>query len=152
MEDWYDSTMDRVTGWYTRHTAVILFIIGIGAAVVMNVDSVTIAKRLITDKALRESVVAQAEKFASDATPKGSSAPNRSGASETTGGTSDLAGGSPTFTQLRAEFDEIGFPIGWASVDGVWYPAPQACTRMPGPAADSDEASSPGHYACDKKF
>ena len=60
LESWFNGTMDRVSGWYKRRTQFILFAIGFGAAVVLNVDAVTIAQRLGSDEALRRAVVASA--------------------------------------------------------------------------------------------
>ena len=62
IEEWYDGTMDRVSGWYTRRTARILGALGLATAVFFNVDAITVAQSLIRDKSLREAVVAQAEK------------------------------------------------------------------------------------------
>jgi hypothetical protein len=59
---WYDSSMDRVSGWYKRRVQLILFFIGILAAVVLNIDAITTATRLMNDDALRDSVVALAKK------------------------------------------------------------------------------------------
>ena len=46
IEDWYDSAMDRVAGWYKKRTQFILFAIGLVLAVALNVDTITIAKHL----------------------------------------------------------------------------------------------------------
>jgi len=64
IEDWYNATMDRVSGWYKRRAQVFILIIGFVAAVALNVDSITILKALSTDKALRDSVAAAAETYA----------------------------------------------------------------------------------------
>lgn len=61
VEAWYDSTMDRVAGWYKRRTQVILLGLGIGLAVAVNANTITIAQRLYEDQTLREALVAQAE-------------------------------------------------------------------------------------------
>jgi hypothetical protein len=57
IEDWYNSSMDRVSGWYKRRTQYWLFGIGVMITIAVNVDSIAIAKRLSTDKTLREAVV-----------------------------------------------------------------------------------------------
>jgi hypothetical protein len=62
VEDWYDGAMDRVSGWYKRRVQWILLAIGFAAAILINADSVNIAKSLIQDKALRDAIVAQAAK------------------------------------------------------------------------------------------
>lgn len=50
IENWYNGTMDRMSGWYKRRTQTILFFIGLGVAIVMNVDAILVAERLNTDK------------------------------------------------------------------------------------------------------
>jgi hypothetical protein len=64
IEAWYNSSMDRVSGWYKRRSQVFILILGLFAAVAVNADSVTIARRLTTDKSLRDSLVAAAENYA----------------------------------------------------------------------------------------
>jgi hypothetical protein len=60
LERWFNSTMDRISGWYTRRTQYWLFFLGLGCAILMNVDAITVMKTLSTDKKLRETVVAAA--------------------------------------------------------------------------------------------
>src|ERR1051326_4651965 len=107
LETWFDSTMDRASGWYRRRTQLILFLIGLGTAVFLNVDSITILARLTVDKTLREAIVATAQtppcKNAEDcATPK-------------------------SYDQLSKELKGMGYPIGWAWLDKP-TPYPQMCT------------------------
>jgi hypothetical protein len=65
---WYDSAMDRVSGWYKRRTQLWLFAIGLALAAALNVDTVRLTNHLSTNKALRESLVARAEALARDTT------------------------------------------------------------------------------------
>jgi hypothetical protein len=124
IEDWYDGTMDRVSGWYTRRTGRYLAVIGLLAAVLLNVDAITVVQRLVQDKALRQAVVAQADKYVTPGT-------------EVNDKLKELQ--SATFKQLHVELDQIGLPIGWHAADeGGWrlpYPAPQMCP----PASGSTE-------------
>ncbi|GAC1346716.1 MAG: hypothetical protein NVSMB18_29690 [Acetobacteraceae bacterium] len=129
IEDWYDGTMDRVSGWYTRRTGRILSVLGLITAIAFNVDAITIASSLLRDKALREAVVAQAETYLADHP-----------AAQTSGVTTSPANTSPARAPedvgaLRARLDKVGFPIGWTVQDGHLFPVPQAC--RPAPEADS---------------
>jgi len=63
VEEWFDDTMDRAGGWYKRHTQVWLAIVGFGLALLLNVDSMSIATVLWRDPILRQNVVGQAQKF-----------------------------------------------------------------------------------------
>lgn len=64
IEDWFNSAMDRVSGWYKRRSQLIVFVIGLLIAFAVNADSVLIAKRLAADKSLRESLTNAAEEYA----------------------------------------------------------------------------------------
>ena len=66
VEAWYDSGMDRVSGWYKRSTQWILFAIGLFVAVALNVNTVAIADYLYQQKAAREAIVAEAQSAAGD--------------------------------------------------------------------------------------
>src|SRR5438034_355636 len=44
IEDWYNSSMDRVSGWYKRRSQIIILIIGVLVTIGVNADSITIAK------------------------------------------------------------------------------------------------------------
>ena len=64
IENWYNSSMDRVSGWYKRRTQVIILLLGFGLTVFLNADSIAISKSLSTDRALRSSLVASAGEYA----------------------------------------------------------------------------------------
>jgi hypothetical protein len=64
LEDWYNETMDRAAGWYKQYTQVILLVVGFGIAMVFNVDTLAIIKKLEKDPKLREQLVAQSEAYA----------------------------------------------------------------------------------------
>lgn len=57
IENWYNETMDRVSGWYKRQSQLILFFIGLVVAVMFNVDSIEIAGKLSKDDNLRAQMV-----------------------------------------------------------------------------------------------
>ncbi len=66
IEQWFDDTMDRTSGWYKRKIQKILFFIGLGLAATFNVDSITIAHKLANDPELRKEMVARADKMIND--------------------------------------------------------------------------------------
>jgi hypothetical protein len=63
LEKWFDDTMERTSGWYKRHTQLILLILGFILATVFNVDTITIAKKLTKDPKLREQMVQAASSY-----------------------------------------------------------------------------------------
>jgi hypothetical protein len=131
LENWYDSSMDRVSGWYKRQTQLIVVSLGLVAAIVLNVDSLYIARRLSTDPNLRQSVARIAEEDAKhphqNQTPQASStvagtpASDQGTASATPSQPQPGQSGSPAseaeaVAQIRSNLqtlDGVGLPLGW---------------------------------------
>jgi hypothetical protein len=63
---WYDEYMERVTGWFSRKTKIIIAIIASILVIVLNIDTIRIAKKIWTNDALRTSLVRQAEQTAAN--------------------------------------------------------------------------------------
>ena len=61
--DWFDHSMDRVTGWYKKYTQCFILVLGLVLAIVCNVDSLRIIDALSTDSALREQIVKNATDY-----------------------------------------------------------------------------------------
>jgi hypothetical protein len=57
IEDWYNSAMDRVSGWYKRYAQHWLLVFGAVAAIALNVDSIYIVKQLSINKTQRDAIV-----------------------------------------------------------------------------------------------
>ncbi|MBV7534258.1 hypothetical protein KW842_00625 [Duganella sp. sic0402] len=58
---WYDTVMERISGWYKRRSQFVLFLVGLLYAVVMNIDALQLSQRLWTDAALTASLAQKAE-------------------------------------------------------------------------------------------
>jgi hypothetical protein len=69
VEDWFDESMDRVTGWYKRHLR--WFVIGTAVVVVtaFNADTARVGLTLWQNEATREVVAGLATNTASGTTP-----------------------------------------------------------------------------------
>jgi hypothetical protein len=63
LENWFNDSMDRVSGWYKKHTQELLFIIGIAIAVFLNVNSVRVAETLWVDRDARQGMVNAATSY-----------------------------------------------------------------------------------------
>lgn len=63
LENWFDATMERATGWYKRYSQVCLFVIGLIIAIVFNVDSIQIVTNLSNDPEARKQLVEYAGNF-----------------------------------------------------------------------------------------
>ena len=70
IESWFNSSMDRVSGWYKSRTQKILFCLGVVIAVGVNADSIAIVRNLATAKNL-QAVVSAAEKVSAQPLPSG---------------------------------------------------------------------------------
>ena len=115
LEQWFDGTMDRCSGWYTRRSGRILLVIGLVATTCFNVDAITVAERLLNDSALRKVVVASATKTIEKAEGQPLAESPPAGA--------DSAAKANSFDAVSREFLAIGFPIGW-KMTGGWLPSP----------------------------
>jgi hypothetical protein len=63
LENWFDETMDRASGWYKKHIQFVLFIIGFILSVAFNVDTIKIVDKLEKDPVLREQIIQHADAF-----------------------------------------------------------------------------------------
>lgn len=59
--DWYDETMDRVSGWYKRWVQKQTYVIAAILVLLLNLDSVYLFNRLWSDSAFRTAAVEQAK-------------------------------------------------------------------------------------------
>jgi hypothetical protein len=71
LEHWYDSSMDRVSGWYKRSTQWVLFWIALSLAVGLNVNTITIADYLYRHDAERTAITSTIDKTAASPTTDG---------------------------------------------------------------------------------
>jgi hypothetical protein len=117
IEGWYNDAMDRVSGAYKRRTHQILILIGFLAALVLNVDTIGIAKALWYNDALRSSVVAAAESYIKPPTATSqntTAAPQTTPAASTTQDATQQANQAlKKLNDVRGEIDKLGLPIGW---------------------------------------
>jgi hypothetical protein len=113
IEAWFDSAMDRVSGWYKRTTHWIIFGIALVLAVGLNIDTLAIADYLYRNDAAREAVVALAADAANNESAAGI-----------------------TYTEAATQLKSLSLPIGWsgtwerASSPGAWY---QSTWEVAGP-------------------
>jgi hypothetical protein len=117
VETWFNDSMDRVSGWYKRHTQWVQLILAIALTFALNLDSVSVVKTLSEDNSgLLKTVAANAEKFveqtASNANPASSPQPSPTPASTLPANSSSPA---ERLGQLRTELSALILPIGWTS-------------------------------------
>ena len=98
VEVWFNNSMERVAGWYKRKTQAAILVLALIFTVALNVDTILIVKRLSYDSALRQVLVAQAEKLA--------------------GGPGQQPMDAPGMAESVARIQATGLPLGWGE-DGV---------------------------------
>lgn len=94
VEAWFDSNMDRVSGWYKRKTQLILLIIGLILAIALNVDSVGVVRELSTNTVTRQRVIADVNAY--------------------TAATANLP--QPQRDELKKEIQGLSGVIGWTTL------------------------------------
>jgi hypothetical protein len=98
LEQWFNGTMDRVTGWYRRRIQWISGGVGVALAIALNADTFAIADSLSRDQTLRTSVTTAAEAYVKAHPP---------------------APAEPKDTQLKDVTQQVnavrefGWPLGW---------------------------------------
>lgn len=63
VEAWFDNGTERLNGWYKRQAQKMSFVIGIGLAIALNADTVTLAQTLWREPLIRQALAAQANAF-----------------------------------------------------------------------------------------
>jgi len=71
VEDWFNDTMKRVTGWYKRQSNFSLLLIGFLLALAFNVDTIKIVKNLSVNKSARRALAANANAYLKGNNPPG---------------------------------------------------------------------------------
>ena len=95
IEVWYNSAMDRISGWYKQRTQSILFLGALAIAVGLNVNTISIVQALKESSALREAAAAQAKSMID----KGK----------------DAVGKAKT-DDVYGQAKQLGLPIGWSGL------------------------------------
>lgn len=67
LETWFNAAMDRVSGRYKRETQWVNLVLAVVLTLAINVDTILLVNTLAKNSALRDSLVAQATKFAQEA-------------------------------------------------------------------------------------
>lgn len=104
LENWFNDGMARTTELYKRQLAYISFGVGLVLAIILNVDTLQLARSLWQDESLRQSVVAVAQSTTAQQTGSEGSV-----AQDTGSFTQNLIEAQKTVTQLL----ELNLPVGW---------------------------------------
>jgi hypothetical protein len=135
VEQWFDSSMDRVSGWYKRRTQWIVLWLGLLLACLANADTISIATSLSHDVGMRDALVAAAQEYAkpTNAPSQPGNAPAQTGppAEPIPACARDVASPECRVGQNLREIERLGLPIGWVWGDGATAADPRAVPRTP---------------------
>lgn len=120
IETWFNNSMERVSGAYKRYSQFWLYVWATMVVVWLNVDTVQITQRLLSDAQFRSTLASGALHFISQPGISNSIALTGSDASSPVGSTnqpSTNAAGSTTLstTQLLQEAGSLNLPLGWGT-------------------------------------
>jgi len=91
IEDWFEGSMDRVSGWYKKRTQVWTIVIASIVTIFVNADTITITQKLMINPTLREKIVQEAAATAKDNKDKANAGAAPAQTSLTDSQKSDLA-------------------------------------------------------------
>jgi len=95
LEQWFNNSMDRLSGWYRRRAQTLAYVLAISLALFFNIDSISLANKFWNDPVARN-VVADQATVLSDQNPAGIT--------------------NPTIDQLlilQSKTDWLNLPVGW---------------------------------------
>lgn len=142
LEAWYDSGMDRVSGWYKRSTQWVILGIALFVTVLLNVNTITIVHYLSHNETARAAVVEQAQKAVDAAAAKGgaTSAPQKpaagtqadkqDGAPKPEETSAELKAARKAYDKAVADLEALRLPIGWSQGWGAPIPGQGSATDV----------------------
>ncbi len=69
MEAWFNSTMDRVSGWYKRRVQIFIFLLGLLIAVGLNIDTISLIITVSHNETVRATLVSAAQGYTTQHSP-----------------------------------------------------------------------------------
>jgi hypothetical protein len=121
LESWFNDSMDRVSGWYKRTSNVWLWIIGGVLCVLVNADSISLAKAFWNDPTMRAATVAAATEHVKN--PPKPAATNNAAPTAASGGSAS-AQTTPSdddafkrLNDVKRELATSDIPLGWCWTD-----------------------------------
>ncbi len=101
VEQWFNETMERLSGVYKRRAQFVSFIVGITLALIVNIDSVSVTEALWREPTLRQALIKQAELEVAQA-----------------GESSQVLGdaSSNSVANLQEKLKDLSLPLGWTLI------------------------------------
>ena len=105
LEDWYNDTMDRVSGWYKQYVQNMLLIVAVLLSITFNVDSIRIGRTLRIEPTLRQTLTSAADAYIRN--PPAASLPPAT--------STDYPGQKfhSAIDAFKEVSNSLGLPVGW---------------------------------------
>ncbi|HEX3394812.1 MAG TPA: hypothetical protein VHS52_09810 [Acidimicrobiales bacterium] len=122
VEQWFDHTMDRASGWYKRMAQTMALVLGLIIAVGLNIDTVHVSERLWADSPVRSAVLEQVKRVPPPSAPTTTVA----GAPATEAPPTTAAALGAQVQSIQDGLGQVGalhLPLGWAAAerpDSYW--------------------------------
>jgi hypothetical protein len=113
IESWFNDSMDRLSGRYKRKAQLTAFIVGLGIATLLNVDTINISNQLWREPIVRQAINANAAQIL-----------------QSTGETNPPSLANLILT-LQDQFTSVSLPVGW-TFDTQNAAAGRNCSVVPG--------------------
>ena len=111
LEVWFNSSMERVSGWYKRKSQTLGLIAAAAVTLAFNADTLSIVRALSNDK-LRAAVLTQAEAAAKQRPPAAPNATTLS-AADRAAIEKETEAAQKQFQESISNVQKLGLPIGW---------------------------------------
>jgi hypothetical protein len=128
IEAWYNSSMDRVSGWFKRASQFTILALGFAVSMAINADTISITNSLATDKAVRSSLISAAAEYvkrpeapAGDSTPRLAAVPTEF-TSNIPACQADLNSPDCRFQANLRQIRQSGLPLGWTATVSTFDP------------------------------
>jgi len=122
IEGWFDSTMDRVSGWYKRIIQRFVFGIGLVIVILFNVDTFQVYETLSNDDTKRVSLVEMAKVYSDMYEKKLEENRQNAGAQKADATTEDIAKSineiQEELVKMNSDCNTLG--LGWSNCGGLF--------------------------------
>ncbi|MBZ5635355.1 MAG: hypothetical protein LAO55_19690 [Acidobacteriia bacterium] len=123
LEQWFDNSMERVSGWYKRQTQWMLLAMAAAVTIWANADTIALANKLWSDPAVRSALVTQAQQYVAQEGKESESAP----AAQSKEGPPPPPAEPPSeapevdaeskLEKSMARIENLALPLGWKNAD-----------------------------------
>lgn len=107
IEDWYNDSMARVSGWYKRKANAWIWVFSIILCLALNADSLTLGRKFWSDQTLREAVI----KEATDYVQRAANTPQNGTGTAASAARTEFDNSLSRIVEVQTKLP--GVPVGW---------------------------------------